>query len=165
MKAFKLSTDNKLDGGTVVSRRLCHLFLTQCPLTAGRSPAPSFHLWPCPLRIRFLQIIWLTSLMLLYTIDGGIFKVKSIHCSEVVSQCLDAGLLQIGEPLRRSTSLKSYFNMKSCYWPAASHPDQLWNTPPVVLNLCQSFFQPVVVTFSNFFFILICIAAIKFKMG
>lgn len=90
--------------------------------------------------------------MLLYTTDGGIFKVKSKHCSGVVSQCLDAGLLQIGEPLRRSASLKSYFYMKSCYWPAASHPDQLWNTPPVVLNLCQSFFQPVVVTFSNFFF-------------
>lgn len=105
----------------------------------------TFDLVPCKSDFSWLTFIWLTSLMLLYTINGGIFKVKTKHCSEMVSQCLDAGLLQIGEPLRRSASLKTYFYMKSCYWPAVIpisceillqfFSSLLWSPFPFVFNM------------------------------
>lgn len=72
-------------------------------------------------------------------------------------QCLDAGLLQIGERLERSASLKRYICISQAI---------ILISCEILLQLfpiCQSFFQPVVVAFSNFFFI--CIATIKFKIS
>lgn len=130
--------------------------LTQRPLEAGRWPAvftfnlisgtSDFSWLPERPFLRFYPLMMVGSLK-----SSGNIVLKWFK------QCLDAGLLQIGERLERSAFLKRYI----CISRAIIHI-----SCEILLQLfpiCQSFYQPVVVAFSNFF--LIYIAAIKFKMS